>query len=81
LVALLAVTQKPYPSHQSLWRQDRWISVIVAVTGAVLALGSWEAAWLTVSGAYAGYPWIRELRLQWRIHAGRHADHGRTPRL
>jgi phosphatidylserine synthase len=61
LVAFLAVTQRAYPSFQSLWRQDRWVSVVVGATGAVLAIGSWETAWLTVSGAYAGYPWIKAI--------------------
>jgi CDP-diacylglycerol--serine O-phosphatidyltransferase len=61
LVAFLAVTQRQYPSFQSLWRQHPWISVVVGATGAALAIGSWETAWLTVSGAYAGYPWIKAL--------------------
>lgn len=61
LVAFLAVTQRRYPSFWSVWRQDPWVSVAVGATSAVLAIGSWEIAWLTVSGAYAGYPWIKAL--------------------
>jgi phosphatidylserine synthase len=76
LVAFLAVTQRLYPSHQSLWRQDPWISVIVAATGAILAISSWETAWLTVSGAYAGYPWIKSLRSRWRIQTSLDTDQG-----
>ena len=48
---------------------------------AVLATSSWEAGWLTVSGAYAGYPWISALRSRWRIQAALDADHGGAPKL
>jgi CDP-diacylglycerol--serine O-phosphatidyltransferase len=65
LVAVLAVTQRPYPSFQSLWHEDPWASVVIGATGAVLAISSWETAWLMVSGAYAGYPWINALRSRW----------------
>jgi CDP-diacylglycerol--serine O-phosphatidyltransferase len=74
LVAFLAVTKRPYPSFQSLWRQDPWVSVVIGTTGAVLAIGSWETAWLTVSGAYAGYPWIKALRSQRRLPAALEAE-------